>query len=52
MIADAFHSASDLLTDIGVLVGLKFLAKPPDSTHAYGHGRDGNRNISVNGMWF
>ncbi|MBN1294307.1 MAG: cation transporter [Candidatus Latescibacteria bacterium] len=39
MIADAFHSASDLLTDIGVFVGLKFLAKPPDSTHAYGHGR-------------
>ena len=39
MIADAFHSASDLLTDIGVLVGLRFLAKPPDSTHAYGHGR-------------
>jgi len=39
MIADAFHSASDFLTDIGVIVGLKFLAKPPDSSHAYGHGR-------------
>jgi len=39
MIADAFHSLSDFITDIGVLIGLKFLAKPPDSTHAYGHGR-------------
>ncbi|MCE5251389.1 cation diffusion facilitator family transporter [bacterium] len=39
MIADAIHSASDFLTDIGVIIGLKFLSKPPDSSHAYGHGR-------------
>ena len=39
MIADALHSASDFLTDIGVFIGLKYLAKPPDSSHAYGHGR-------------
>ena len=39
MIADAFHSLSDFITDIGVLIGLNFLAKPPDSTHAYGHAR-------------
>ena len=39
MIADAVHSFSDLITDIGVLVGLRFISKPADSTHAYGHGR-------------
>ena len=39
MIADAAHSFSDFITDIGVLVGLKFLSKPADSDHAYGHGR-------------
>ena len=39
LIADAFHSISDLLTDAGVLLGLKYIAKPADSTHAYGHGR-------------
>ena len=39
LVADAIHSASDFLTDIGVFIGLRFLAKPPDSTHAYGHGR-------------
>jgi len=39
MVADALHSGSDLLTDFGVLVGLKFLTKPADTSHAYGHGR-------------
>jgi len=39
MVADAVHSLSDFVTDIGVLVGLKFLEKPPDDSHAYGHGR-------------
>ena len=39
MIADAAHSFSDVITDIGVLVGLKFLSRPADSNHAYGHGR-------------
>jgi cation diffusion facilitator family transporter len=39
MIADAVHSVSDFLTDFGVLAGLKFLSKPPDKNHPYGHGR-------------
>ena len=39
LLADAAHSLSDFITDLGVLVGLRFLAKPADSTHAYGHGR-------------
>ncbi|MFC1541807.1 cation diffusion facilitator family transporter [Candidatus Latescibacterota bacterium] len=39
MIADAVHSVSDFLTDIGVLAGLKFLSKPADKNHPYGHGR-------------
>lgn len=39
LVADAVHSASDFLTDFGVIVGLKFISKPADSTHAYGHGR-------------
>ncbi len=39
MIADAVHSVSDFLTDFGVLIGLKFLSKPADENHPYGHGR-------------
>jgi len=39
MIADSVHSLSDFLTDIGVIIGLRFLSKPADSDHAYGHGR-------------
>jgi len=39
MLADAAHSLSDFVTDIGVIVGLRYLSKPADSDHAYGHGR-------------
>jgi len=39
MIADATHSLSDLITDIAVLVGLRYWSKPADSTHPYGHQR-------------
>ena len=39
LIADAIHSLSDFATDIAVLVGLRFTAKPKDSDHAYGHGK-------------
>ncbi len=39
MIADAVHSVSDFITDFGVLVGLRFISKPADSKHPYGHGR-------------
>lgn len=39
MVADAVHSLSDSLTDIVVIVSLKFSSRPADSEHAYGHGR-------------
>ena len=39
LVADAVHSLSDLVTDIVVLVSLKFSKKPIDETHPYGHGR-------------
>ncbi len=39
MIADAFHSLSDFVTDIVVLLGFKIVKKPIDKTHDYGHGK-------------
>jgi len=39
MIADAFHTASDCLTSLGVLVGFKIAEKPADKHHPFGHGR-------------
>lgn len=39
MVADAVHSLSDSLTDMVVLVSLKFSTRPADRDHAYGHGR-------------
>lgn len=39
ILADGFHTASDLVTDIAVLAGLGVSDKPPDSSHHYGHRR-------------
>jgi cation diffusion facilitator family transporter len=39
MIADAFHSLSDFLSDIIVIVFVRLAGKPEDSDHAYGHGK-------------
>lgn len=39
MIADAFHSASDLVGNVIVLQGLKISNQPPDEEHHYGHGK-------------
>ncbi len=39
MVADGVHSMSDFLTDIVVLIGTKFAAKPEDENHPYGHGK-------------
>lgn len=39
MIADAVHSASDILTSIAVMVGLTLGSKPADENHPYGHAR-------------
>ena len=39
MIADAFHSLSDFVTDLLVLVFVSISAKPQDRSHDYGHGK-------------
>lgn len=39
LIADGLHTLSDLMTDIFVLIGLKFSSVPRDETHDYGHGK-------------
>jgi cation diffusion facilitator family transporter len=39
MIADAWHTLSDTLTSIVVIVGFMISSKPADDAHPYGHGR-------------
>ena len=39
LVADAFHSASDLIGTIILLQGLKIAHMPPDESHPYGHHR-------------
>jgi cation diffusion facilitator family transporter len=39
LVADAVHSLSDLITDLAILVGVRFWSSPPDEGHPYGHGR-------------
>jgi len=39
LIADAFHSLSDVVTSFIVILGFKISAKPPDKKHPFGHGR-------------
>ena len=39
MVADAVHSASDLVSDIIVLVMVKISSKGVDKSHDYGHGK-------------
>lgn len=39
LIAEGFHSLSDVLTSIVVLFGFKFGSKPADENHPFGHGR-------------
>ncbi len=39
LIADAVHSASDVIGSIAVLIGLRAAQKPPDKDHPYGHGK-------------
>lgn len=39
LIADAWHSASDVAGSGAVLVGLKAAKRPPDKDHPYGHGK-------------
>lgn len=39
LIADAVHTASDVLTSVVVILGFKLSAAPPDEKHPHGHGR-------------
>lgn len=39
LVADGVHSLSDLATDAAVLLGIRAAQRPPDTNHAYGHGR-------------
>ena len=39
LIADAIESATDVLSSILVLLGLRYATKPADDNHPYGHGR-------------
>jgi cation diffusion facilitator family transporter len=39
VIADAVHSLSDMVTDIAILVGVRFWTSPADESHPYGHRR-------------
>lgn len=39
MLANAVHTASDIVTSIVVIIGFKISSKGPDEKHPYGHGR-------------
>ena len=39
VLADGFHSISDTITDIAIIVGVNYWRQPPDETHPHGHGR-------------
>lgn len=39
LVADAVHSASDVIGSIAVFVGLRVAKEPPDDDHPYGHGK-------------
>jgi cation diffusion facilitator family transporter len=37
MVADGFHSLSDLITDFAIILGVRISKKEPDEDHPYGH---------------
>lgn len=39
LVADAFHSASDVVGSVAVLIGVRAAQLPPDDDHPYGHGK-------------
>ncbi len=39
LIADGFHSVSDIVTTVVVLIAINVSSKPPDKRHPYGHGQ-------------
>lgn len=39
IIADSFHTLSDSLTSVVLILGYRITGKPPDQEHPFGHGR-------------
>ncbi|MBN1341950.1 MAG: cation transporter [Phycisphaerae bacterium] len=39
VVADAVHSLSDSVTDVAILIGVRYWSKPPDDEHPHGHRR-------------
>ncbi|MEJ2109834.1 MAG: cation diffusion facilitator family transporter, partial [Acidobacteriota bacterium] len=39
ILADGFHSLSDTVTDVAILLGVKYWCAPPDEAHPHGHRR-------------
>ena len=39
LVADAFHSLSDMVSDAVAMVALKVARRPPNPLHPYGHGK-------------
>lgn len=39
LVADAIHSAADLVGSVAVMIGLRVAQRPPDEDHPYGHGK-------------
>lgn len=42
LLADALHSASDIVSSVVILFAVKIAARPPDTEHPYGHGKAEN----------
>ena len=42
LVADAVHSASDVVSSVAVYIGVRAAQKPPDREHPYGHGKSEN----------
>ena len=51
LIADGIHSLSDMVTDIGLLIGLNVAGKPQDKNHLYGHGKIDNYIAHMLGLF-
>jgi len=39
LLADAAHSAADILASLVALIAIRIASKPPDPEHPYGHGK-------------
>ncbi|MFW6265030.1 MAG: cation diffusion facilitator family transporter [Bacillota bacterium] len=50
LIADGFHSASDIASTLVVLISIKFSHTPADENHPYGHGKAEAIGTSILGL--